>query len=61
MLNFLLNQFSQEGKIVAYPLWNSEHFSFILRGVIEEEWTDGIEVVLKGNLAQHLYLSCDYY
>lgn len=61
MLNYLLNQYSQEGKVVAYPLWNSDHLAFILRGVIEEQWLEGIDVVLKGNCAHHLYLSMDYY
>jgi len=61
MLNYLLNSFSQEGKVVAYPLWNSEQLSFILRGVIAEQWLEGLTIVLKGNCAQHLYLCMDYF
>ncbi|CDW78869.1 UNKNOWN [Stylonychia lemnae] len=61
MLNYLLNQFSQDGKFVSYPIWNSEQLSYVLTGVIAEKWIEGIDVVLKGNCSQHIYLNMDYH
>ena len=61
MLTYLLNDYSYDGKLIAYPLWNSECLSYILKGVIAENWTQGIDIVLKGNLAYHLYGGMDYF
>lgn len=32
MLDYLLNQYSADSSIIAFPFWNSEHLSFVLRG-----------------------------
>jgi hypothetical protein len=63
MFEYLLNDFclEEKNKIYAYPLWNSEVLSFILKGVIMESWTEGINIVLKGACAEHLFLSMDYF
>jgi hypothetical protein len=60
MLDYLLNQYSADSSIVAFPLWNSEHLSFILRGVFHEFWPEGIEIVLKGKTALHLFSAMTY-
>jgi len=60
-LNYLLNEFGQEGSHGCYPLWNSEQVLYILKGAVAERWLDGVDVVLKGNCAQHVYLCMDYF
>ena len=61
MLDYLLNKFTLEGKVVSYPIWNTDALFFILRGTILEGWYKGIEIVLKGDCAEHLFLAKDYY
>jgi len=34
---------------------------YVLNGAVFEDWEMGINIILKGNLAQHLYLGMDYY
>ena len=32
-----------------------------MKGIVAERWLEGIDIVLKGNCAQHIYLCMDYY
>ena len=45
---------------MAYPVWNTDVLSFLLKGCVSERWLEGVSTVLRGNCAQHVYLCMDY-
>lgn len=51
LLNYMLNTYSQDGRYVAYPVWNTEVLDFLLKGCVSEHWLEGITTVLRGNCA----------